>query len=256
LRRFGDAHDLLVNCRAMFEAERDVAALGSVYGALAELERRAGHQAAAVRFVEVGLGYAYKTGEPENCATGHHNLASDLDRAGAESEVILFHRVAAATIYLQIQSGGLSDTVYYLANSDLPPAPPPFDEVAQQVEAIEGVRFRELFDRLPRTAPTGDAAIAAIWQKVAGEKRRRDEHINQVLRESEPMLQQIAAAMNDESLRADIEPLLADGEQKGWRLTEAVRRIWAGERDAETLTTGIDLNSARLIRCVLELLGQ
>jgi len=34
----------------------------------------------------------------------------------------------------------------------------------------------------------------------------------------------------------------------------AVRRIWAGERDPEALTAGIDPNSAALVRRALELL--
>ena len=80
--------------------------------------------------------------------------------------------------------------------------------------------------------------------------------MTQVLQQFEPLLQGIAAAVKDEGLRAQIEPVLANLEQNGWRLTEAVHRIWAGERDAEALTAGIDGNSAQLVRRVLELLEQ
>ena len=191
--------------------------------------------------------------------------------------------------------------------------------MVKRVEAIEGVRFRALFDRLPRTAPDGDAALAALWQMVADEKRRRDERkqrrdavlasapaavqaaferegddefaaalraalaalpeaeaaalkqrlreaglikgsagpdMTQVLHQFEPLLQGIAAAVNDEGLRAQIEPVLADLEQKGWRLTEAAHRIWAGERDAKALTAGLDEQDSALVRRVLELLEQ
>ena len=190
--------------------------------------------------------------------------------------------------------------------------------MVKRVEAIEGVRFQALFERLPRTAPDGDAALAAVWQMVAEEKRRRDESkqrqdavlasapaavraafelegdefaaalraalaempeaeaaalkqrlrevgliqspagpdMTQVLHKFEPLLQGIAAAVNDEGLRAQIEPLLAAWEQKGWRLTEAVHRIWAGERDAEALTAGMDEQDTALVRRVLELLEQ
>ena len=55
----------------------------------------------------------------------------------------------------------------------------------------------------------------------------------QVLQKFEPLLQGIAAAVNDEGLRAQIEPVPANLEQNGWRLTEAAHRIWAGERDAD-----------------------
>jgi cytochrome c556 len=53
-----------------------------------------------------------------------------------------------------------------LANADLPAAPPTFDAIAAQVEQIPGVQFRALFARLPQTTPSGDAAIAAVWQLV------------------------------------------------------------------------------------------
>jgi len=80
--------------------------------------------------------------------------------------------------------------------------------------------------------------------------------MTQVLQKFEPLLQGIAAAVKDEGLRAQIEPVLADLEQKGWRLTEAAHRIWAGERDAEALTAGLDTQDTALVRRVLELLDQ
>src|SRR5208337_4429770 len=109
------------------------------------------------------------------CTIGHCNLANYLERQGADRATALAHRLADAVICYQTQSGGLATTVQNLANSDLPPAPPTFADVVKRVEAIEGVRFQALFERLPRTAPDGDAAIAAVWQMVADEKRRRDE---------------------------------------------------------------------------------
>jgi len=318
LGRYDQARALLLDCRAVFEAERDIEWLGKVFSALADLEDKTGGRAVAVRFEEVALGYKYQAGEPSDCATSHHNLANSLKRQGADPAAVLAHRLAAAAIWLQMQSGLLPTTLRDLANSDLPPAPPAFADVVKRVEAIEGVRFRALFERLPRTAPDGDAALAAVWQMVADEKRRRDERkqrqdavlalapaavraafelegdefnaalrealaempeaeaaaleqrlqevgliqvsagpdMKQVLQEFEPLLQGIAAAVNDEGLRAQIEPELAGLEQNGWGLTEAAHRIWAGERDAGPLTAGIDGNSAQLVRRVLELLEQ
>ena len=175
LGRYDDARALLLSCRAVFEAERDIEMVGKVYSALADLEDKTGGRDEAVRFEEVALGYTYQAGEPETCAITHHNLAISLERQGADPATVLAHRLAAAVICYQTQSGGLATTLRNLANSDLPPAPPTFADVAQRVEAVEGVRFRALFERLPRTAPDGDAALAAVWQMVADEKRRRDE---------------------------------------------------------------------------------
>jgi len=255
LHRYGEARRLLLDCRAVFEAERHIEMLGKVYSALADLEDETGGRGAAVRFEEIALGYKYQAGQPEDCAISHHNLAESLERQGAAPATVLAHRLAAATIRLQMQSGQLPRTLRNLAQSDLPPTLPAFATLAAHVEAIEGVRFQALFERLPRTAPDGDAAIAAVWQLVAEEKKRREERMAQVLQQFEPLLQGIAAvAKGDDSQRAQIETLLPQLEENGWKLTEAVQRIWAGERDAEVLTAGIDGNSAQLVRRILELL--
>jgi tetratricopeptide (TPR) repeat protein len=172
LGRYDDARELLMGCRSVFEAERYVPGLGGVYSALADLEDKAGNFSAARRFQEVALGYSYQAGRPEDCAISHHNLANYLERQGTDPATVLAHRLAAAVIYFQTHSGSLTTIVRNLANSDLPPSSPTFNEVAQSVESIEGLRFRALFESLPRTASDGDAAIAAVWQMVTDEKRR------------------------------------------------------------------------------------
>ena len=254
LGRHADARALLQTCRAVFEAERDVEMLGKVYSALADLEDKPGDRAAAVRFQEVALAYQYRAGQPEDCASGHHNLANYLQRQGADPATVLAHRLAAAAVWLQTQSGYLPMAVRALAGSALPPAPPSFAEVAEHVEAVEGVRFCALFERLPRTAPDGDAALAAVWQLVERERPQAEHKRQQVLEEFAPLLEGIAAAATDAGLRTEIEALLPQLEEKGWRLSDATRRIWAGERDPAALTVGIDGNSAALVRRALELL--
>ena len=39
----------------------------------------------------------------------------------------------------------------------------------------------------------------------------------------------------------------------GLKLTDPVRRLWAGERNAEALTAGLDNQESTLLRCVLAL---
>lgn len=255
LRRYDDARGLLLGCRAVYEAERYVTGLGRVYSALADLEDNEGNRPAAVRFQEIALGYKYQAGQPEDCAISHHNLAECLARSGAAPELVLAQRLADAVICFQTQSGTIAISIRNLASSDLPATPPAFAAVAAQAEAIEGVRLQALFERLPRTAPDGDAAIAAVWQLVGEEKRKREERMAETLRKFEPRLQAIAAAVRDASLRPKLEPVLADLEQKGWMLRQPVQRVWAGERDAAALTAGIDGNSAQLVRRILALLA-
>ena len=50
----------------------------------------------------------------------------------------------------------------------------------------------------------------------------------------------VAAAGTDKSLRSEIEPGFAALERNGWQVTQALHRIWAGERDAVALTRDID----------------
>ena len=104
-----------------------------------------------------------------------------------------------------------------------------------------------------------DAEAAALVQRLqeAGLIRgAAGPDMTQVLNQFEPLLQAIAAATKDESQREPIGPVLTHLEENGWRLTDPVHRIWAGERDAEALTAGIDGNSAQLVRRILELLGR
>lgn len=311
LGRYDDARSPVLSCRKVFEKEHAVRELGAVYSALADLEDETDDRAAAVRFEEIALGHRYRAGQPEGCAISHHNLANYLEREDADPATVLAHRLAAGAIRVQIQSGRLPTTLRSLARSELPPGPPSFAEVVARVESIEGVQFGDLFERLPRTTPDGDAAIAEIWrrvgeekQRMASERQKREdvlasmppevqsaieagdvEALHAALEELPPeeaeaaveqlreagilrtrsgpdrsqvienFVQDIAAAVTDESLRPKIEEILPQLEENGWRLTDPVHRIWSGERDPDALTDGIDDNSAQLIRHVLELLA-
>jgi hypothetical protein len=316
LRRFDTARQLLLSCRAVFEAQRHARLLGSVYGALADLEFQTGGLAEAVRFEQIALRYTYQAGEPQHCAFGHGNIATYMERGGQDTAEVLAHRLATAVMFSQIQSERLAVAVSQLANSSLPAAPPSFAEVVARVEAIEGVRFAALFERLPRTAPDGDATIAAIWQLVAEESSRRGaetqrredvlasmptairsaiEHEdvaelqaaleqmtseesraiterlqtagvigvgsspdrNQVVQNFTPLLEAIAAvARGDDGPRTQINAALPRLEENGWHLTDAVHRLWSGERDPAALTAGLDPNSAQLVRHILQLLAE
>jgi hypothetical protein len=62
-----------------------------------------------------------------------------------------------------------------LAQYDLPESRPAFDVVADVVEQLDGVHFRDLFNNLTHTYPDGDSAIAAIWKKVEGRRKKEEE---------------------------------------------------------------------------------
>jgi tetratricopeptide (TPR) repeat protein len=167
LKRYAQARQLLLDCRAVFATEHSMEMLGKVWSALAELADETGERRDAVRFMEIGMGYNYPTGQPETCAISHNNLANYLQRCGNDTVSVIAHYLAATTMAWQMQSSGsLALRLQNLALIQLPATPPSFDQVVATVEQIEGVRFRALFERLPRTAADGDAAIAIVWQRA------------------------------------------------------------------------------------------
>ena len=256
LQRFDDARALLNDCRRVFEQERDIPRLGKVYSALADLSDSTVDRAGAVAFEETALRYRYQAGEPEDCAISHNNLANYLERQDAMAERVLAHRLAAATILLQTGSGQLPAVLRNLVRIGLPATPPPFAAVVAAVEAIDGVRFGWLFVRLPRRAADGDAAIAAVWGLVGEEIQRRGGEAQRRRESFESILQQIAAvAQGHDGPRQEIEALLPTLEEKGWRLSGPVARIWAGERDRASLTAGLDDQDDALVGRVLEKLA-
>jgi hypothetical protein len=100
-----------------------------------------------------------------------------------------------------------------LAISGLPAAPPAFADMVAQVETVPGVRFAPLFERLPRTFPDGDAALAAIWQMVAAERARRTERAEE---------QQAVLASMPPAIRAAFD---LDGEAFAQALREALQAL-------------------------------
>jgi hypothetical protein len=80
---------------------------------------------------------------------------------------------------------------------------------------------------------------------------------NQVVQNFTPLLEAIAAvARGDDGPRTQINAALPRLEENGWHLTDAVHRLWSGERDPAALTAGLDPNSAQLVRHILQLLAE
>jgi len=79
-----------------------------------------------------------------------------------------------------------------------------------------------------------------------------------ILHHFAPLLKSIAAVATGKAskrVKKRVEEELDTMEEHGWHLRDAVHRIWAGERDAEALTAGLDEQHAALVRRILELIG-
>jgi hypothetical protein len=172
LGRLADARALLEACRESIEGAGDVRLLGMLFSALAQPEDHLDHPDAARTFEETALRYDYLTGGAWDCALSHFNLAIYLCQAGSPPAVALAHRLASAILDFQAGTGQLPSTLQALARHVVAVAPAPlplpasFEALCDIVERVEGVRFRELVERLPRRAPTGEAALAEVIRLV------------------------------------------------------------------------------------------
>jgi hypothetical protein len=171
LRRYSDAGVLLATCRKTFEAEGALPELGAVFSAMADLEDKLGHPDRAIAHEQTALRYSYLIGDPGDCSIRHFNLANYLVRGGGPPEAALAHRLACAVIHLQTGDGRLPTTIQALSrhlasfDPDPPPVPASFAELCGIVERVEGVRFAELFARLPTDrAATGDEALQRVLE--------------------------------------------------------------------------------------------
>jgi hypothetical protein len=156
-------------CRAVFELEHDVGRLELVFMATAHLESSLHHYSQAIACAETALRYGYVLWDATNCAAGHNNLAAYIDEEGGDVRLRVHHLLAAGIIRfqtledLQVSISRLSQLVTAY-KPEQPPFPHTSDELCEVVERVEGVRFRELFERLPHRAADGDTALRELLQ--------------------------------------------------------------------------------------------
>jgi tetratricopeptide (TPR) repeat protein len=166
LGRLEDARAVLRGCRAVYQAEGAVAELGQVFGALADLEDRRGHQQDAIGMAQAALRYSYAGGDPNDVATSHFNLATYLWEAGGDPKLVVAHRLAAALLRHQTGEGRLAGTLQSLAGElaeiGEQAVPGSFEVLCARVGQVEGVRLAELLAGLPGPAADGEAALAEV----------------------------------------------------------------------------------------------
>jgi tetratricopeptide (TPR) repeat protein len=168
LKRYDEARSRLYECLAVFELSGDSDELGLIHAAIADLEDDLEHFEEAVRHESAALGFMYSDLHSKGCATSHFNLANYLFRHNAGDRVALAHRLAGALIFYQTNDGDLPNNLIAvrrdLARVDPRHPPDSFDELCRLVEQTEGVRFRELFSRLPQRAASGGEALRTVLE--------------------------------------------------------------------------------------------
>jgi tetratricopeptide (TPR) repeat protein len=166
LQRLAEARSLLYQCLTVFESDGGGVELGAVHIAIADLEYYLQHLPEAVRHASAALRYGYSVLSPSVCAIRHFNLGVYLLSSNAHSREALAHRLASTLIRYQMNHGDLPNNIQVLRNelAQVSPAdvPASFDQVCDLVEQTEGVRFRDLFSRLPQRAASGNKALQAV----------------------------------------------------------------------------------------------
>jgi hypothetical protein len=173
LGRLDEADTLLRGCQRVLDTHQDTRWLGRVLGARAQLAGRRGHHAEAAGFEEAALRLFYLQPDPRDVATSHHNLAHHLARWGDDPAGRVAHRLAAALLgHLTGMQSYLDNAVRALA-SDLrtlreqAALPASVDELAAQVEQVDGVRFAALI----RALAPDEQAQAALQEIIEAARR-------------------------------------------------------------------------------------
>jgi hypothetical protein len=243
LGRTGEARDLLQWCRTIFEDAKETVNLSKVLGAQAHIEERLGHYERAVDLCCDALRLSYLTGELKSIMIAHHSLANYLIHFANLAPLGWSNMCAAAVI--QYQAGGdvggnvesLSRT---LVGTRLPAAAESFEHLCSFVDRLDGVHFVELFERLPRRAPDGQAALDEVL-RLAGELA--DSKREAIVQQWEPVVAALVAGehVSDEQFAKDgIGPVL--------------RRLQAGERGPDLLDE-LNLVHTAIVNRVLERLS-
>jgi hypothetical protein len=155
LKRYDEAGESLRACRDVFERENSIDALGKVFSALADLEDEMRRPATAQNFEETALRYKYAQSDPDAAAVSHFNISNYINKSQGEWREALAHRLAAVLIVVVMQSGRavrlFAALVRDLRNAGPEGSaafPADFAALCEAVEKIEGVRFREMIERL------------------------------------------------------------------------------------------------------------
>jgi tetratricopeptide (TPR) repeat protein len=255
LGRYDDAEQVLRHCQQVFEHAGNTSGLGKVFTHRAILEMKRGHQMDAVRLQRQALRLDYVSADPDNVAGSHSNLASYLPRTGGDKAEQHAHRLAAALLYnvigethdaqdvlralsVELHNSASTDDITDQGTPATSPMPTTLADVATLVEVTEGVHYTNLIAALtdPATADNTltQIRLLAYWQPL--------------------IYATAAAATTGGPLPDEVIKLLDEhATTQDWKqLATAIRRILAGDRDPNTLLTGLDPVDTAILTAILK----
>lgn len=232
------ADALIARGRALLDGG-DLQAATDLLNQAVKLYWAAGEQYSAA--AQIGnYGWALRRKGRADLARPYLIQAADLFAQLGLAEFAERHRAAAEDLAASLSPEFLAG---------LPPA------VRGALERADGPGLQFALDALPA------AEQSVIYERLVAagviSDPAQSAGADDALRQFEPLLQAIAAiAHGDLSERHDVDLTLQDLERKGWRIRKAVHLLWQGQRRLETLTHDLDEADTRLVRRVLEILGE
>jgi len=98
----------------------------------------------------------------------------------------------------------------------------------------------------------GVAVPPIIAECMALAEATPDPRIAELLENFEPLIAGVVAGCaGDEMAKTQINPVLDSMVQNGWQIAGPIRRIWAGERNRDALTAGLDIQDTAIITAIL-----
>jgi tetratricopeptide (TPR) repeat protein len=260
LGRTGEAFDVLQECKAAAEQDRDIEMLGVIFGALAEHEDARGHQDVAAERCKDSLRYLYIAGNPADVAGGHARLGNYIGRGGVSHTNAVTQFLAAALLHELSGTGQENDPVraaaaHLRAEQDEAVLPASAEELCARVQEVPGCDLGSL---LGRVWPDG-AAVERLYQGIVQRVRTIAARPHAAstwvaAAQWDPVIAALQAARDGDTAPGDVADnfLSALESQEGRAaLARALRKIMAGELDAEALTRNLDGSDAAIIERAL-----
>jgi len=201
-------------------------------------------------------------GNLAGAAKAWNQLAQATEGAGKPEAAEAWHRKA---LKANRQLGNKKDVSRNLGNlADLlqnqPHRLPEARQLAEEALAImqtldpAAAEIWTIYNILAKIAEKqNDTAKASEYRRLSREAKAAFTGTRYELREYEPLIAALAAAVDDAEVRKQLEPILevlAAG-QGGANLAAAIRHIWDGERDEEVLCEPLDFEKAPIINAIL-----
>jgi tetratricopeptide (TPR) repeat protein len=253
--RQDEARSVLNECRLVFEQEHDILLLGTLFGALGDIERDGGKSDLALSYFHRALRYFYQAHSLDGASTFHVASARLEGPLGAHA-IALAHYLAAALILRVMganerSSGVVAEAARFVAATGSEDAlPHSLAELYTEVNRVEGIHLEQLLDRLPEPWRVLEEFLAALSPEGitldAGgvDFDRWDAQIALVA----------AAAMGNQNARDIVDSLLPQWDVSD-ALARAIRRVARGERSEQVATEDLDSYEAAVVQRMLAAAG-